>query len=111
MEFADKVLKCLDCENTFVFTADEQVFFSSKQFVHEPKRCRLCRAKRSVGRLRARVETTTTCSACGQDARVPFKPTKGLPVMCRSCFDRLKKPIPTDVERCEAQLQLSVHAG
>lgn len=27
-----------------------------------------------------------TCSDCGKDCEVPFKPTQGKPVRCRDCF-------------------------
>jgi CxxC-x17-CxxC domain-containing protein len=86
MQFVDKVLMCIDCETEFVFTADEQQFFHEKQFVHIPKRCRKCRARHSMGAIKSRPETRTTCSKCGLETTVPFKPTKGLPVLCRSCF-------------------------
>jgi CxxC-x17-CxxC domain-containing protein len=36
-----------------------------------------------------RPETRTTCSACGSETTVPFKPTQGRPVLCRSCFQKL----------------------
>jgi CxxC-x17-CxxC domain-containing protein len=29
---------------------------------------------------------TTTCSSCGKEARVPFRPTNGKPVYCGDCF-------------------------
>jgi CxxC-x17-CxxC domain-containing protein len=28
-----------------------------------------------------------TCSACGEKAKVPFKPTEGRPVLCKRCFE------------------------
>jgi CxxC-x17-CxxC domain-containing protein len=28
----------------------------------------------------------TTCTECGQECEVPFKPTEGKPVFCRDCF-------------------------
>jgi CxxC-x17-CxxC domain-containing protein len=34
-----------------------------------------------------------TCSDCGQECEVPFKPTQGRPVYCRDCF---KKHQPED---------------
>ena len=46
MEFQDKVLKCIDCGNDFIFTAGEQLFFHDKQFKNEPKRCKACKTKR-----------------------------------------------------------------
>ena len=46
MEFQDKVLKCIDCGEDFIFTAGEQLFFHDKQFKNEPKRCKACKTKR-----------------------------------------------------------------
>jgi len=93
MEFRDKTLTCVDCGSEFVFTAGEQLFFHDKQFKNEPKRCKTCKAKRLavLGAAPAaprspRVETRTTCSQCGKDTTVPFKPTQGRPVLCRECF-------------------------
>ena len=89
MEFTDKVLTCVDCGAEFIFTAGEQLFFHDKQFTNDPKRCKQCKAKRSAGSGgRARTETRTTCSECGMSTTVPFKPTQGRPVLCRSCFQK-----------------------
>ncbi len=109
MEFSDRVLKCSDCNSDFVFTAGEQLFFYDRQFKNDPKRCKLCKAKRAgLGRSPegtaavaalplSRTETRTECSACGIETTVPFKPTQGRPVFCRSCF-QLKR-VPTAVAR------------
>jgi CxxC-x17-CxxC domain-containing protein len=92
MEFQDKTLKCVDCGADFVFTAGEQLFFHDKQFKNEPKRCKGCKGKRasalglSAGSNYQKVETRTTCSNCGKETTVPFKPTQGRPVYCRECF-------------------------
>jgi CxxC-x17-CxxC domain-containing protein len=93
MEFQDKRLKCIDCGTEFVFTAGEQLFFRDKQFKNEPKRCKACKAKRvsvlgtqPTAPRYPRVETRTTCSQCGKETTVPFKPTQGRPVLCRECF-------------------------
>ncbi len=91
MEYRDKVLKCVECGAEFVFTAGEQMFFADKGFRNEPKRCKTCKAKRaqstSPGPSR-RVETRTTCSQCGKETTVPFKPTQGRPVFCRECYQQ-----------------------
>jgi len=29
-----------------------------------------------------------TCSDCGKETEVPFKPTEGRPVYCRDCFQK-----------------------
>jgi len=93
MEFQDKMLKCIDCGTEFLFTAGEQSFFRDKQFKNEPKRCKACKAKRlavvgapSPPPRYPRIETRTTCSQCGKETTVPFKPTQGRPVLCRECF-------------------------
>jgi CxxC-x17-CxxC domain-containing protein len=31
-----------------------------------------------------------TCSECGQEAEVPFKPIEGRPVYCKDCFAKKK---------------------
>jgi len=96
MEFQDKVLKCIDCGTDFIFTAGEQLFFHDKQFKNEPKRCKACKGKRLavVGApppqgqnyRYTKVESQATCSGCGKQTTVPFRPTQGRPVFCRECF-------------------------
>ncbi len=103
MQFVDRLLKCSDCGNEFVFTAGEQIFFFDKQFKNDPKRCKMCKAKRAslgkaatagsaTGMPLSRTETRTLCSDCGIETTVPFKPTQGRPVLCRSCFQMKRIP-------------------
>jgi CxxC-x17-CxxC domain-containing protein len=96
MEFQDKSLRCADCGADFIWTAGEQLFFADKQFKNEPKRCKACKAKRAnrvssgPAPTRDRVETQATCSACGKETTVPFRPTPGRPVFCKECFQQRK---------------------
>jgi CxxC-x17-CxxC domain-containing protein len=98
MEFQDRALRCVDCGAEFTWTAGEQQFFADKNFKNEPKRCKGCKGKRASrpmganggGGTRERVETMTTCSACGKETTVPFKPTQGRPVFCKECFQSRK---------------------
>ena len=90
MEFQDKILKCVDCGKDFIFTAGEQLFFHDKQFHNDPKRCKACKLKRGGGSS-VRAETRTHCSVCGQETTVPFRPTQGRPVLCRSCFEQNRR--------------------
>lgn len=102
--YTDKVLSCQDCGQQFVFTAREQEFYAERQF-SEPRRCTSCRASRKAargdsggfgggyssggfgGRDRGPREMfTATCSSCGREAQVPFRPTSGKPVYCNDCF-------------------------
>jgi CxxC-x17-CxxC domain-containing protein len=101
MEFQDKLLTCMDCGAEFVFTAGEQSFFHDKQFRNEPKRCKACKAKRTAnlgpapsasGFRFTKVETQATCSGCGKQTTVPFRPTQGRPVFCRDCFLARRAP-------------------
>ena len=32
----------------------------------------------------------TTCSNCGKECEVPFKPTEGRPVYCKDCYANMK---------------------
>ncbi|HLC88723.1 MAG TPA: CxxC-x17-CxxC domain-containing protein [Candidatus Nanoarchaeia archaeon] len=32
-----------------------------------------------------------TCSECGQECQVPFKPTEGKPVFCKECYAKKKR--------------------
>jgi CxxC-x17-CxxC domain-containing protein len=93
MEFQDKVLRCVDCGKDFIFTAGEQLFFHDKQFHNDPKRCKACKLKRGGGSS-VRAETRTHCSVCGQETTVPFRPTQGRPVLCRSCFETNRRASP-----------------
>lgn len=90
-DFQDRVLKCIDCGADFVFSAGEQQFYHDKAFRNEPKRCKACKMKKQAGASDrggppGRVETSATCSQCGRQTTVPFRPTQGRPVLCRQCF-------------------------
>ena len=97
MSFDDKSIQCSDCGATFVFTAEEQEFFASKGYEHDPKRCPECRQTRkaersgSSGYYRPRREMyPAVCAECGQETEVPFKPHEDKPVYCRDCYNKIK---------------------
>jgi CxxC-x17-CxxC domain-containing protein len=98
MEYQDRFLKCADCGTEFVFTAGEQAFYADKGFRNEPKRCKSCKSKRAEnmgqGSGAPRSETRTSCSQCGKETTVPFKPTQGRPVYCRECFQQRRSAGP-----------------
>jgi CxxC-x17-CxxC domain-containing protein len=103
----DKTLTCADCGQEFAFTASEQQFYSDRGFT-EPRRCSSCRASRKAARgdngggyssggggyssggggydRGPREMFSATCSSCGREAQVPFRPTSGKPVYCSDCF-------------------------
>jgi CxxC-x17-CxxC domain-containing protein len=96
MSFTDKSLQCLDCSNTFTFTAEEQEFYDSKGFVNEPKRCAPCRAAKKAQRGDGgggfgggrRQMYPAVCAQCGKDTEVPFEPRNGRPVYCSDCYSK-----------------------
>jgi CxxC-x17-CxxC domain-containing protein len=100
--YTDKTITCSDCSQQFVFTASEQEFYAGRGFT-EPRRCPSCRASRKAARGDSgssygggggggyesrgpREMFTATCSNCGREAQVPFRPTSGKPVYCADCF-------------------------
>lgn len=96
----DKPMKCTECSEDFLFTADEQKFHREKGYTNEPKRCPKCRQNRrgnfggsgggggNRGGFRERVEAI--CADCGQKTTVPFKPVLNKPVYCDSCFAKIR---------------------
>ena len=91
----DKVLNCKDCNKEFTFTAGEQEFFERKGLQNEPTRCPECRIQRrkqkSSSDNKKREFVTVQCAECGADTEIPFKPTQGRPVYCKSCYRDNKK--------------------
>ena len=116
--YSDKNLTCADCGQEFVFTASEQDFYAQRGFT-EPRRCASCRASRKAARQASdagsfgsygagggysaggysgggyrdrgpREMFSATCSNCGREAQVPFRPTSGKPVYCSDCFRSMR---------------------
>src|ERR1700691_671004 len=96
MPFTDRYVLCVDCGVMFVFSSGEQEFYQGKGFINEPKHCKPCKAKRESANGRRRIETHVTCSECGSNTTVPFKPTQNKPVLCATCFSH--RPKAPDIE-------------
>ena len=95
-DFQDTSLICIDCRNDFIWSAGEQQFFHDKGLKNPPKRCKLCKqaknerlaaitAAQSSG-VKQRIEVIVNCAKCSNQTTVPFYPSQGRPVYCRSCF-------------------------
>ncbi len=93
--YQDRNLTCKDCGAEFVFSASEQEFYAEKGFVNDPGRCPECRAARKQqnrgggfnrGPRPQREMHPATCSACGAETQVPFRPSGDRPVYCSDCF-------------------------
>ncbi len=94
--FEDAEIKCIDCSENFIWTAGEQLFFSDKGLQNPPKRCKSCKIAKNErlsaintaqnSGLKQRIEVIVNCGKCDSQTTVPFYPSQGRPVFCRSCF-------------------------
>ena len=89
-DFQDVTLTCRDCGSEFVWTAGEQQFFADKGFKNPPVRCANCRNAKKTAIAATRQMFTVTCSKCGGEAQVPFKPNGDRPVYCSKCYAEMK---------------------
>lgn len=110
---SDRTLTCADCGQEFVFSASEQQFYADRQF-SDPRRCSSCRASRKASRgdrsgggysaggysaggrsggydRGPREMFSATCSNCGREAQVPFRPSGDKPVYCSDCFQSRRR--------------------
>ena len=93
---SDATIQCIDCSKDFVWSVGEQAFFRDKKLENPPKRCKDCKkaknerlaaienAQRSG--IKQRIEVKVACARCDEITTVPFYPSQGRPVYCRSCF-------------------------
>ncbi len=90
MEFRDKQLECVECHGRFVWTAAGQLYYHDHRLKNEPRHCKKCRTRQKELEPggRERVTTAITCSRCGREATVHFRPTQGRPVLCEECFSQ-----------------------
>lgn len=102
-EFEEKEMFCGDCSRRFVWSVGEQIFFRDKHLQNPPKRCKECKqaknerlaaiAAAQASGIRQRIEVAVSCAKCGQTTTVPFYPSQGRPVYCRSCYLELNPSI------------------
>jgi CxxC-x17-CxxC domain-containing protein len=95
-EFVDLSLNCIDCGKDFVWTGGEQHFFYDKGLKNPPKRCKPCKqaknerlaaiAAAQASGVKQRIEVIVNCARCTNQTTVPFYPSQGRPVYCRSCY-------------------------
>jgi CxxC-x17-CxxC domain-containing protein len=99
----DLSIRCIDCSIDFIWTVGEQAFFRDKKLENPPKRCKNCKKAKNE-RLEAitnaqksgvkqRIEVKVSCARCSEPTTVPFYPSQGRPVYCRSCFLELNPSI------------------
>jgi CxxC-x17-CxxC domain-containing protein len=91
--------ECIDCNNFFTITQGEVNYFIQHSLT-APKRCKPCRATRKSNNLTRTPEihrpppsterVNITCTHCGRNAEVPFKPFPDSPVYCKICWVGIK---------------------
>jgi CxxC-x17-CxxC domain-containing protein len=96
IEFEDADILCIDCGEVFVWTGGEQLFFHDKGLKNPPKRCKSCKqakndrlaviANAHAAGIKQRIEVAVNCASCDGYTTVPFYPSQGRPVYCRTCF-------------------------
>ena len=95
-EFEDQSILCIDCGKDFIWTAGEQNFYRDKELQNPPKRCKTCKqaknerissiaAAKAAG-IKQKIEVAVYCASCKGYTTVPFYPSQGRPVYCRSCY-------------------------
>ncbi|MHB1000228.1 MAG: DEAD/DEAH box helicase [Armatimonadota bacterium] len=97
MIYKDKTCICRDCNEEFVFSAQEQEKFREQNF-NPPTRCNDCHEKRVIRRKYSRGGEFKThvvaCSVCGKDTELPFNPSDKKPVFCNECYkDHLRTKV------------------
>lgn len=95
-EFEDINISCIDCEKNFIWTIGEQKFYYDKGLQNPPKRCKECKqaknerissiAAAKASGIKQKIEVAVYCANCKGYTTVPFYPSQGRPVYCRSCF-------------------------
>jgi len=95
MPFQDKTLVCRQCGQQFIFSVNEQEFYSQKGLTFEPKRCKDCRSLKKANQGRESKNYSkhlfdAICAKCGTKTQVPFQPVQGRPVYCKQCYQQLR---------------------
>ncbi len=95
-DFQEKAIMCNDCNKEFIWSVGEQVFFRDKGLQNPPKRCKPCKQAKNerieavmtaqASGLKQKIEVAVHCAKCNEYTTVPFYPSQGRPVFCRTCF-------------------------
>ena len=96
VEFEDLTLNCIDCGQDFIWSGGEQLFYHDKGLKNPPKRCKPCKQAKNErlaaitsaqeSGIKQKIEVIVNCAKCSNQTTVPFYPSQGRPVYCRSCY-------------------------
>ena len=92
MSYEDRTLSCVECGQSFTFSADDQAYHADRGYTNEPRCCPACRQARRAQRSGGdgynrgpREMHPVVCADCGKDTTVPFRPRGDRPVYCNDC--------------------------
>lgn len=81
----DLEIKCLKCEETFLFSERDQETFYRRNYA-APQYCPQCRpSKRKIESGNVEKLYEITCDLCSKPDRVNFPPKVGRSILCRNC--------------------------
>lgn len=102
-DLAEQEIVCIDCKTHFVWSIGEQIFYRDKGLTNPPKRCKECKqaknerlasiAAAQAAGVKQKIEVAVNCATCGEFTTVPFYPSQGRPVFCRSCYIKMNPGI------------------
>jgi CxxC-x17-CxxC domain-containing protein len=108
-ELEDINIVCIDCGKEFIWTAGEQKFYLDKGLQNPPKRCKDCKqaknerissiAAAKASGIKQKIEVAVYCASCKGYTTVPFYPSQGRPVYCRSCFLEMNPTLIKETDR------------
>lgn len=108
-DLSDTSIICIDCGQDFIWTGGEQLFFRDKGLQNPPKRCKGCKqakndrlaaiANAQASGVKQKIEVIVSCARCSDKTTVPFYPSQGRPVYCRSCFLAMNPGLTAENQR------------
>jgi len=84
-EYKDKKIECLQCGNSFIWTAGEQKFYDEKGLENQPKTCPICRENR-----KKETAFEIECKSCGTKGHIKTsqedeKSLSNKLILCQKC--------------------------
>lgn len=78
---------CKTCQQEFVWTAREQLYYKKKGFAKKPQKCNRCREK--ANKLRENGMFYIHCGVCDKDGGMLAPPPKDRVALCADCYSKL----------------------
>lgn len=85
----DIFITCIDCNNNFIFTSLEVIYYKKHGYKYYPKRCSKCREK--LHQKASFIPYSAICKKCHGQAILPFEPIDETTVLCEACYKKSRK--------------------